>query len=146
VAIFRNEGDLRQAVEGLQAIYERAQRVGLKSNGLGANPELALAIRFPGMVRLALCVAYGALVRTESRGCHAREDYPERNDKDWLKRTLATWEKGAPLPTLKYEPNSKVWEIPPGERGYGVCKIICSEDPTVCGLVQPEEEAPVMNE
>jgi fumarate reductase flavoprotein subunit len=146
VAIFRNESDLRQAVEGLQSIYDRAQKIGLKSNGLGANPELALAIRFPGMVRLALCVAYGALVRTESRGCHAREDYPERNDKDWLKRTLATWQEGAPLPTLNYEANSRVWEIPPGERGYGVCKIICSEDPTVCGLAQPEEEPPVMNE
>ena len=90
------EDDLRQAVDRLQSIYDRALRVGLKSNGLGANPELALAIRFPGMVRLALCVAYGALVRTESRGCHAREDYPERNDKDWLKRTLATWKAGRP--------------------------------------------------
>jgi fumarate reductase flavoprotein subunit len=146
VAIFRNESDLRQAVEGLQSIYDRAQKIGLKSNGLGANPELALAIRFPGMVRLALCVAYGALVRTESRGCHAREDYPERNDKDWLKRTLATWKEGDLLPALNYEANSKVWEIPPGERGYGVCKIICSEDPTVCGLPQPGEESPVMNE
>jgi fumarate reductase flavoprotein subunit len=146
VAIFRNDGDLRLAVEGLQAIYERAQRIGLKSNGLGADPELALAIRFPGMVRLALCVAYGALVRTESRGCHAREDYPERNDKEWLKRTLATWKEGAPQPTLNYEANSRIWEIPPGERGYGVCKIICSEDPTVCGLAQTEEEPPLMNE
>ncbi len=146
VAIFRNEGDLREAVDRLQSIYDRALRIGLKSNGLGANPELALAIRFPGMVRLALCVAYGALVRTESRGCHAREDYPERNDKDWLKRTLATWKAGDLLPTLNYEPNSRVWEIPPGERGYGVCKIICSEDPTVCGLAPLEEEPPEMNE
>jgi fumarate reductase flavoprotein subunit len=146
VAIFRKESDLRQAVDRLQSIYDRAQKVGLKSNGVGADPELALALRFPGMVRLALCVAYGALVRTESRGCHAREDYPERNDKDWLKRTLATWKEGALLPDLNYEANSRVWEIPPGERGYGVCKIICSEDPTVCGLAQPEEEAPVMNE
>jgi len=147
VAIFRNEGDLQQAVNTLESVYDRSQSIGLKSGGVGANPELALALRFPGMVRLALCVAYGALVRTESRGCHAREDYPERNDKDWLKRTLATWKAGDRLPTLNYEANSRVWEIPPGERGYGVCKIICSEDPTVCGLPsQSEEEPPVMNE
>ena len=144
VAIFRNGQDLQKAVDNLQILYERAQRIGLKSNGLGANPELSLAIRFPGMMRLALCVAYGALVRTESRGCHAREDYPERNDRDWLKRTLATWKEGERLPTLTYEANSKVWEIPPGDRGYGTCTIICSEDPEVCGLQR--EPAPEFNE
>jgi fumarate reductase flavoprotein subunit len=104
-----------------------------------------LAIRFKSMVRLTLCIAYGALVRTESRGCHAREDYPERNDREWLKRTLAFWKEGETLPTLTYEPNSKVWEIPPGERGYGSCKIICSEDPSVCGL-PPEEPVNQFNE
>ncbi|MBI5605659.1 MAG: fumarate reductase flavoprotein subunit [Deltaproteobacteria bacterium] len=138
VAIFRNHPDLKMAVESLQVLYERAQKVGVNAFGPGANPELTLALRFKGMVRLALCIAYGALVRTESRGCHAREDYPERNDRDWLKRTLATWKEGDILPTFSYEPNSRVWEIPPGERGYGSCKIICSEDPEVCGLKEPE--------
>ncbi|MFZ0928710.1 MAG: fumarate reductase flavoprotein subunit, partial [Syntrophobacteraceae bacterium] len=65
-------------------------------------------------------------------------DYPERNDRDWLKRTLAYWknEKDT-LPTLEYEKPSKVWEIPPGERGYGSSKIICTEDPEVC-IPKPE--------
>jgi fumarate reductase flavoprotein subunit len=134
VGIFRNGGDLKKAVEELQEIHERARRIGLRSNGVGANPELALALRMKGMARLALCVAHGAEQRTESRGCHAREDYPERNDRDWLKRTLATWREGEVLPTLSYEINSSVWEIPPGERGYGSCKIICTKDPAVCGL------------
>jgi fumarate reductase flavoprotein subunit len=142
VGIFRTGQDLQQAVDQLQVIYERAQQIGLRSRGVGANPELALALRFPGMVRLALCVAYGALVRTESRGCHAREDYPERNDRDWLQRTLATWKEGAVLPTLTYEANSKVWEIPPGERGYGSCKIICALDPTIASQ---EPDAPATN-
>ncbi len=136
VGIFRKGSDLQQAVENLQIIHERAQHIGIKSNGLGANPELALALRFKGMVRVALCVAYGALMRTESRGCHAREDFEERNDRDWLKRTLATWSEGENLPSLSYEPNSAVWEIPPGDRGYGACKIICSEDPTVCNVAE----------
>lgn len=140
VGIFRNGKDLQQAVENLQTIHERAQHIGIKSNGLGANPELALALRFKGMVRLALCVAYGALIRAESRGCHAREDCQERNDRDWLKRTLATWEEGESLPKLSYEANSTVWEIPPGERGYGSCKIICSEDPTVCKVTKDPPE------
>jgi fumarate reductase flavoprotein subunit len=91
VSIFRNGVDLQKAVNTLQELHDRSDRIGLHSDEVGINPELALVIRFKGMVRLALCVAYGALQRTESRGCHAREDYPERNDRDWLKRTLAFW-------------------------------------------------------
>ncbi|GAB6057358.1 fumarate reductase flavoprotein subunit [Desulfonatronum parangueonense] len=125
--IFRNGKDLQVCVETLQGVHERARKLKLRSNGLGANPELAMALRLPGMVRLALCVAQGALQRTESRGSHAREDYPERNDRDWLVRTLATWQPGAALPTLNYEPASEVWNIPPGERGYGGGKIITAE-------------------
>ena len=55
------------------------------------------------MLKLALCVAYGALTRTESRGAHFREDFPRRNDAEWLKRTLATWKGDETLPTLAYE-------------------------------------------
>lgn len=139
VSIFRNGPDLQKAVEKLQELYDRSDRIGLHSQDQGVNPELTLALRFKGMVRLALCVAYGALMRTESRGCHAREDFPERNDRDWLKRTLAFWKEGDPLPGLSYEPNSRVWELPPGDRGYGAAKIICSEDQVVCGLKDAEQ-------
>ncbi len=128
VGIFRNGTDLQTAVDNLQGIYERAQQVGLRSNGIGVNPELSLALKIKGMVRLSLCAAYAALQRTESRGCHAREDYEARNDRDWLKRTLATWDEGATLPTLNYEPVSPTFELPPGERGYGTCKIISCTD------------------
>lgn len=68
------------------------------------------------MLKLALCTAYGALMRTESRGAHAREDYPERNDKDWLTRTLAYWKEGDALPTLQYERATPWYELPPGDR------------------------------
>ncbi len=124
VGIFRNGKDLQKAVDNLQEIYARAQKVGLRSNGIGVNPELTLALKILGMVKLALCTAYGALQRTESRGCHAREDYEARNDRDWWNRTLATWKEGDDLPTLDYEPATETVELPPGERGYGVCKII----------------------
>ncbi|MCE5336091.1 MAG: fumarate reductase flavoprotein subunit [Desulfobacteraceae bacterium] len=133
VAVFRTGAELQKAVDNLQVIYDRAKRIGLSSKPVGANPELSMALRMPGMVRLALCTAYGALMRTESRGAHAREDYPERNDRDWLKRTLAYWKsEDDTLPTLEYEKPSKVWELPPGERGYGSSKIICTEDPEIC--------------
>ncbi|MFZ2445482.1 MAG: fumarate reductase flavoprotein subunit [Syntrophobacteraceae bacterium] len=133
VGIFRNQADLQSAVDNLQVVYERSLKIGLQSSPVGANPELSMALRLPGMVRLALMAALGALQRTESRGAHAREDFPERNDRDWLKRTLAYWksEKDT-MPTLEYEKPSQVWELPPGERGYGSSKIICTEDPTIC--------------
>ena len=124
VGIFRNGADLQKAVDNLQEIYSRAKRVGLRSNGAGASPELGLALKIQGLVKLALCTAYAALQRTESRGCHAREDYEARNDRDWWKRTLATWKEGDDLPTFDYEPATEYVELPPGERGYGVCKII----------------------
>ncbi len=139
VGIFRNRADLESAVEKLQVIYDRLKNIGFRSRSVhGANPELGAALRMPGMVRLALCIAYGALMRTESRGAHAREDYPERNDRDWLKRTLAYWKnEDDVLPVLEYEKPSKVWEMPPGERGYGSVKIICTEDPEIC-IPEPE--------
>jgi fumarate reductase flavoprotein subunit len=73
------------------------------------------------MLKLALCVAYGAAQRTESRGAHFREDFPRRDDAQWLKRTLATWKCDADtLPTLSYEPlDVMAMELPPGWRGYG---------------------------
>ena len=82
-----------------------------------------------GMIKLGICTAYGALMRTESRGAHAREDYPERNDEKWLNRTLATWKEGDSLPTLSYEEATPWYEIPPGERGYGGGKTIAADIP-----------------
>ncbi|WP_243358595.1 fumarate reductase flavoprotein subunit [Fundidesulfovibrio terrae] len=128
--IFRNGADLQESVDKLSEILVRARKVGLKSNGLGANQELAIALKIEGMVKLAQCVCYAALKRTESRGAHTREDFPERNDRDWLNRTLATWAKPEDvLPTLNYEPSTTVFEIPPGERGYGGGKIIPMDTP-----------------
>ena len=111
-------GGGRRAAEAARAQpqHRRASR-----RAPGANPELVTAYRVQKMLKLALCVAYGALTRTESRGAHFREDFPRRNDAEWLKRTLATW-KGETdtLPTLDYEPLDVArMELPPGWRGYG---------------------------
>ncbi|MEE8443094.1 MAG: fumarate reductase flavoprotein subunit [Dehalococcoidia bacterium] len=118
VGVFRNGKDLAQAVDELQELYGRSRNLGLRSNGRGSSPEVDAAIRLPGMLRLALTIAYGALKRTESRGSHYREDYTARDDANWLKRTMATWPPGADLPVLNYEPVI-ITELPPGERGYG---------------------------
>ena len=121
VGIFRTGADLSAAVSQLQALLERSRRIGLRHKVGGANPELATAYRTQKMLKLALCVAYGASQRTESRGAHFREDFPRRDDAAWLKRTLATWKSDADtLPTLAYEAlDVKTMELPPGWRGYG---------------------------
>ncbi len=124
VGIFRNGKDLEAGVEKLQKLRDRAQNIGLQGSSKGFTPELSLALRLDGMLKLALCTAYGALMRTESRGAHAREDYPERNDEKWLNRTLATWKEGDSLPTLTYEDATPYYELPPGNRGYGGGTII----------------------
>ena len=129
VGIFRNGKDLQKGVDKLQEILERTKNMRLAGKGQrGQDAEMAMALRVPGMVRLALTIAYGALQRTESRGAHAREDFPERNDRDWLKRTLATWKPGDTLPTLSYEEATPFFILPPGDRGYGGGKIIDGPD------------------
>jgi len=122
VGIFRTGEALQEAVTTLQDLYQRAPHVRLRSSGLGPSPELLAALRLPGMLRLALCISFGALQRTESRGSHYREDYPRRDDDHWLKRTLAYWKPGASLPELQYEPVN-ITELPPGSRGYGEMPI-----------------------
>jgi fumarate reductase flavoprotein subunit len=121
VGIFRRGQDLEQAVDELQKLLVRSRNIGVRYQAAGANPELVAAYRTQKMLKLALTVAYGALVRTESRGAHYREDYPRRNDAEWLKRTLARWpDEQDRLPTLTYEPiDVKTMELPPGWRGYG---------------------------
>jgi len=118
VGIFRNGDDLKSAVEDIRALIDECSNVVLRHKGPGANPELAFALRLPGMLRLALTVAMGALARTESRGAHFRTDFPLRNDREWLSRTLARWQPDAGAPTLSYEPVGLL-DLPPGHRGYG---------------------------
>ena len=121
VGIFRDGEHLQAAVKGLAELYKKSKNIRISNKNLHNNPELEEAYRVNKMLKLALCVAQGALNRTESRGAHTREDYPKRDDKDWLKRTLASWEKpDDDMPTISYEDlDVKTMEIPPAYRGYG---------------------------
>jgi len=118
VGIFRTAELLHQAVNGLLDLRQRAERVGLRHKFRGRSLELELALRIPYMIDLALCIAQGALIRTESRGGHFREDYSCRDDVNWLNRTLAYKKEGDYLPRLEYE-KVVITLLPPGDRGYG---------------------------
>ncbi len=132
VGIFRDGGRLGEAVSELESLLHRSHHISLRNQVRGANPELVAAYRVQKMLKLALCVAHGALARTESRGAHFRTDFPQRNDADWLKRTLATWpDEEALLPELRYEElNVMAMELPPGWRGYGTKNHIDHPDTT----------------
>lgn len=121
VGVFRTGKDLTEAVAELQELLVRSRNIGLRCRTDGPNPEIVTAYRTQRMLKVALCIAEGARVRTESRGAHFREDFPRRDDTNWLRRTLATWPNPMDtLPTLNYEALDPMkMELPPGWRGYG---------------------------
>ena len=126
VGIFRTGDELAEAVDEIGSLLEACDRAVLRSKAPGMNPELTFALRLKGMLRLALVTAQGALARCESRGAHFRTDYPLRNDRDWLKRTLVRWPIDAAEPTFSYEPVGLI-NLPPGHRGYGSDERIAME-------------------
>ena len=122
VGIFRNGDDLQEAVSELEELLKRSKNIEVfRSKSPAANPALVNAYRTQKMLKVALTVAYGALLRTESRGAHSREDYPKRDDANWLKRTITSWcNEDDTMPTVTYENiDISTMELPPGFRGYG---------------------------
>ncbi len=118
VGIFRNGDELGEAVAEIGQLLDDCDNAVLRCKDPGVNPELAFALRLKGMLRLAMTVARGAQARTESRGAHYRSDFPLRNDRDWLNRTLVRWGVDESEPSFSYEPTGIV-DLPPGHRGYG---------------------------
>lgn len=126
VGIFRTGDKLQEAFDELKELLRRSKNIGLRNRIASSNPELVDALRLQRMLKLAITVAKGALLRTESRGAHTREDFPARNDRDWLKRTLAYWRSEADEePEIEYQPlDIMKMELPPGFRGYGTDNTI----------------------
>jgi succinate dehydrogenase / fumarate reductase flavoprotein subunit len=115
VGIFRNGPDLTVARDKLRDLKERLKKVGMRQRGLAFNYELLLYLELQGMLQLAEVITEGALTRQESRGSHFRVDYPERDDKHWLRHTLAL--KTPEGPKLEYK-NVTITSYPPKERAY----------------------------
>ncbi|CRF45150.1 fumarate reductase flavoprotein subunit [Helicobacter heilmannii] len=121
VGVFREGHSLEAAVNELEELYKRSKHIHVKNKKTHNNPELEDAYRTQKMLKIALCIAKGALDRTESRGAHTRLDHPKRDDANWLNRTLASWpDPNQTLPTLEYEPlDIMKMELSPDFRGYG---------------------------
>jgi len=114
--IYRNAADLTEAQAGLVELKARYKRLKIKDKSQAFNTELTTALELGNLLDLAEIVVEGALVRQESRGSHYREDFPQRNDKDWLVHTVAT--RGSDeRPVLHFEP-VKITQFQPEARTY----------------------------
>jgi len=100
--IFRDAVTMQEGLDALLALKERIPRLRLKYAGGPFNLDMIRTTELEGMLDLAITTACGALARTESRGSHARTDFPTRNDADWLKHTLAHYRPGEAQPRLDY--------------------------------------------
>jgi succinate dehydrogenase / fumarate reductase flavoprotein subunit len=115
VGIFRTGADLEHAVKKVRELQERFRHVRVSDRGKTFNTEMIQAWELGNLIDLALVTAESALARTESRGGHARDDYPTRDDENWLKHTLA-WMDGSqirlsykPVVITKYKPKPRTY-------------------------------------
>jgi succinate dehydrogenase / fumarate reductase flavoprotein subunit len=115
VGIFRNKEDLAEALESISQLKEDYQRVFLAGKCLRFSQELVNIFEFESMLDLAEIITFGALNREETRGSHYRTDFPQRNDKEWLKHTLVTFKDGKPHISYK---DVKIDKYQPMERKY----------------------------
>ena len=115
--LFRDEPTMKAGLEKVLSVKERCKNIGLRWTGDVFNVDMIRTVEFEGMVDMALCVAVGAIERQESRGAHFRTDFDKRDDKKWLKHTLAYKKEGDPLPRLEFKPVT-LGHFEPQERKY----------------------------
>ena len=114
--IYRTDAALRTTSEKLVELRERFANLLIEDRSLTFNTELTSALELDFMLDLALAVAESGLARTESRGSHQRTDYPERDDANFLKHSLAF--KTLDGVRIDYK-DVVITKWPPEERVYG---------------------------
>jgi succinate dehydrogenase / fumarate reductase flavoprotein subunit len=115
VGIIRNEKGLNEACRIIRKLREEFKNVTAGDKSPIYNTDIVEVLELDFMIEVAEAVAYSALNRRESRGAHYREDYPERNDKDYLAHTLIF--KTTQGPKIEYLP-VKITKWKPAERKY----------------------------
>ena len=115
VGIYRSEKEMQSALDKVRDMQKRFKEVRVSDAGKIFNTELLNAWELGNMLEIAEVVAMSALNRKESRGGHSREDYPDRNDVDWLKHSLVTKKGGKaeisykPVVITKHQPKARVY-------------------------------------
>lgn len=115
VAVYRTGTGLQAALDKIKELKQRTPDVQVKDQGRVYNTDLLNALEIDNLLDLAELVVVGALARTESRGAHSRRDFPQRDDVNWLKHTMARYTPTGPR--IDYIPvNITAWQ--PVERKY----------------------------
>jgi succinate dehydrogenase / fumarate reductase flavoprotein subunit len=115
VGVFRTEEGMQKALAKVNELQERFKQVKVQDTGKIFNTELLNAWEMGNLLDMAEVIATSALNRKESRGGHAREDYPERDDENWLKHTLIWKTDGnlkigyKPVVMTRFEPKKRVY-------------------------------------
>jgi succinate dehydrogenase / fumarate reductase flavoprotein subunit len=116
VGMFRTGDGMQSALETVRELRERYNHIPLHDQGTVFNTELINIWELGNLLEIAELTTVCALARTESRGAHARDDYPKRDDVNWLKHTLA-WMKPNGEIELRYKP-VVITKFQPKERVY----------------------------
>ena len=121
-AVFRTEKTLKEGVDAIRKPLEGLEDLSVKDKSLLFNTDLVETLEFDNLIRQALTTMDSAYNRKESRGAHAREDFTKRDDKNYMKHTLA-WQNGKKV-EVKYRDvhaktlTNEVQYFPPKERVY----------------------------
>ena len=121
-AVFRTEKTLKEGVNEIRKPYEGMDDLSVKDKSLIFNTDLVETLEFDNLIRQAITTMDSAYHRKESRGAHAREDFPKRNDEKFMQHTLS-WCDGKKT-KIDYRPvhrstlSNDVQYFPPQERVY----------------------------
>ncbi|WP_051663514.1 succinate dehydrogenase flavoprotein subunit [Alicyclobacillus macrosporangiidus] len=119
VTVVRYNDRLKKTDEKLQELKERWKRIGVVDKSRWENQMAQFTRHLGNMIEMARAITIGALMRNESRGAHYKPEFPERDDENFLKTTIAKWTPDGP--SISYE-DVDVSLIPPRKRNYAVAK------------------------